>query len=527
MENDLIKQFIIELDAKQQPTLHDFMLLQRRFAKKHQISFMQKDDLVRAYQKMVSSGTIVEKKALNNLFQMKNTRSQSGIAVVSVLTKPFPCSGKCIYCPSEENVPKSYLSNEPAVMRAIACGYHPYKQVTARLKALYETGHIVEKISIRIIGGTWSEYPINYQSWYIRELFRACNEFNGQRTKSKSLLELQNENQNTISRIVEMSVETRQDKINETELIRFRKYGITKVELGVQSVDDQILKLNDRGNTNKDTAKATLLLKNYGFKVSYQMMLNLYGSDGQKDLNVFKKIFSDQSYKPDHLKIYPLALVKNCSLYKLYLEKRFVPYTKEELISVIANIKRFIPKYCRVERVIRDIPATNIVKGGAKISNLRQAVEERSKALSYTCQCIRCREIKRHKPDSEKKIFIEKYIASKGIEYFISYETVDRKYLYGFCRLRLLDNDAKINVLKNSAIIREIHVYGPTVAIAKTDESAHQHTGIGKLLMTEAEKIAKKCGYKKIAVIAGVGVRGYFEKNGYNLKQTYMAKSLS
>ncbi len=522
----IIEKFIIEINTIQSPSLSDFQALQRIYAKKYKLSFFQKDDLVRAYQKMISSKTIVPKKELSDLFQIKNTRSQSGIAVVSVLTKPYPCSGQCIYCPTEKNVPKSYLSNEPAVMRAIACNYHPYLQVNARIKALSATGHIIEKVSVRIIGGTFSEYPNSYQSWYIRELYRACNEFNGSVSENNSLLELQKVNQSSLCRIVEMSVETRQDKINNSELVRFRKYGITKVELGVQSVDDKILKKNKRGNTNKDTIYATKLLKNYGFKVSYQMMLNLFGSCYQKDVDGFKEIFLNQSYKPDHLKIYPLALVKNCVLYQKYLQHQFKPYIEKELVDLISDIKQYIPKYCRVERVIRDIPATNIVEGGAKVSNLRQMVERELNYRNYNCMCIRCREIKRYKPKNAARIFIDKYCASDSDEYFISYETVDRKYLYAFCRLRLINTDTQVRIINNSAIIREIHVYGPTVSIGAKEAGSHQHKGIGKMLLNCAEEIAKNSGYKKITVIAGVGVRGYFEKNGFKLKQSYMVKNL-
>lgn len=524
--NNIVEKFILELSKHPELNSGVFLAEQRKHAKSNARGFFSKDELNKAYQKMLDKKTLKPNSTLLSLIRMKNTRSHSGIAVVSVLTKPYPCSGSCIYCPTQKNVPKSYLSNEPAVMRAISCGYHPYKQTESRLRALEATGHIIDKISIRIIGGTWSEYPKRYQTWFIAQLFRACNEFNSKEKLGLSLSHNQKVNESAKVRVVELSIETRQDRINHQEVVRLRHLGVTKVELGVQSVDDAILRMNSRGSTNADTVGATKLLKDYGFKVSYQMMLNLLGSNPASDIFCFKTIFANQSFKPDHLKIYPLALVKNSKLYSYYQSGDFAPYNKDTLVKTISKIKSLIPEYCRVERVIRDIPADEIMEGGAKSSNLRQEIQDDMKENGFKCNCIRCREIKDQKPSGKDKLLIYRYKASDSEEYFISIETESsNKQLRGFLRLR------KINIEGNLLIgacymIREIHVYGPTVAIGEKDKLASQHQGIGKRLVAVAEQIAIEDSAKKICVIAGIGVRKYFEKMGYKLNNTYMTKDL-
>jgi elongator complex protein 3 len=299
------------------------------------------------------------------------------------------------------------------------------------------------------------------------------------------------------------------------------------VELGVQSLCDDGLDFNNRGHHINQTVKATKLLKNAGFKVSYQMMINLPGSDAKKDISMFQKLFSDPGFCPDHIKIYPLALVKEAAVYQLYLEKKYRPYDKEDLIKLLCEIKTKIPIYCRVERVIRDIPADYIVEGGAAISNLRQIVLNSMKETGLSCKCIRCREIKGiiHQ---NTRLFIEEYEASGEKEFFLSIESSDRKNIISMLRLRLNNNDntQPISVLKNAALIREIHTYGPQIRIGKNEAAASQHKGFGKQLIKVAEEIAQKNGYNKMAVIAGVGVREYFRKLGYELKDTYMVKEL-
>ncbi len=486
---------------------------------------MQKDKLVKAYASLRQKNIIPKNEQIENILKLKSTRSQSGIVVVSVLTKPYPCPNNCLYCPTQKNAPKSYLKNEPAVMRAQTCEYSPYRQTTSRLSALKAVGHLTDKVNIRIIGGTWSYYSKHYQTKFIKEIFRAANDFNNEPSTSKqNLVELQNANETAKSRIVEISIETRPDYIALEEILRLRKLGVTKVELGVQSIYNDVLDKNNRGHHIEQTISATKMLKDAGFKVSYQMMLNLPGSTFQKDLKMFERLFSDPVYCPDHIKIYPLALVREADIYDLYIRGEYKPYTQDELVDLLSKVKAFIPPYCRVERVIRDIPADYIVEGGAAISNLRQVVLSKMEKSGKTCQCIRCREIKDEKNFGSTSLVKRIYKSADGIEHFLSVETKNGK-LISMLRLRLTKNNQSLKMLKNCALIREIHTYGPQTAIGKQNHST-QHQGYGKQLMERAEMISRENGYKRIAVIAGIGAREYFRKLGYKHKQTYMLKYL-
>ncbi len=517
----------------------EFRAAARPILKKHHLPVISNDRMIEAYKSLVNAGEIEVNPELENLLRLKKVRSTSGIVVVSVLTKPYPCPGKCIFCPAETNVPKSYFSNEPAVMRAITNKYDPYTQVQSRLKALQDTGHITDKISIRIIGGTWSYYRKNYQTWFVKRLFAAANDYNKMlnaeckvqhdgKSNYISLIELQKENEGAKNRIVELTIETRQDYINSDEIRRLRKLGVTKVELGVQSLYDDVLALNKRGHNVQSTIDATQLLKDAGFKVSYQMMLNLYGSNIKRDEEMFKILFSDERFMPDHLKIYPLALVKQSALFKIYKEGLFKPYAEIELKELLISVKMEVPYFCRIERVIRDIPSDMIIAGGSRITNFRQIIAQEMKKRDIACKCIRCREITNRLGNLERAcLFREEYAASGGKEIYLSYESPDRTILYSMLRLRVPFKPI-FKLLKNSTIIREIHTYGPIVAINENNSDAIQHSGLGKKLILEAENISRvEFNKTKIAIIAGVGVRQYFSKLGYTLNSTYMTKMLN
>ncbi len=491
-------------------------------------------ELLSAYRKMVANKQIPKNELIEKALITKEIRTESGVAIVAILTKPYPCPGKCAYCPDEKNMPKSYLSNEPAVMRAVLTKFHPYEQVKARLESLETTGHKTDKIELIVMGGTFSYLPKRYQTWFIKECFRACNEFGGKRGiyKDLGLEDQQRKNEKAHKRIVGLTLETRPDYINEKEIINMRRLGATRVELGVQSIYDDVLKLNRRGHGVKETARATRLLKEAGFKINYHMMPELPGSNTKKDIEMFKELFDKQDFQPDMIKIYPCVVVKNTLIYKWLKQGKYKAYSDEERLNMLAEIKKNLPYYVRVTRLIRDIPSTSIIEGN-KITNLRQELKKKGEKEGWTCKCIRCREIRggAQVQESDLALFRENYDASEGKEIFLTFEDKKRKHLYSMLRLRINSEETKIKhfipELQDAAIIREVHTYGKLVPIKSRDIKSPQHIGLGRKLLQEAEKIAREeFGAKKIAVISGIGVRDYYRKNGYKLEGTYMIKKL-
>jgi elongator complex protein 3 len=473
-------------------------------------------DLRRVYDCMVAAGDIETDNNIEKLLITKKMRSLSGVSVITVLTKPYPCPGKCIYCPTEENVPKSYLSDEPAVMRAILNDYNASKQVKTRLTSLIRQGHPIGKIELIIIGGTFSYLPRDYQEIFVKDCFDALNG-----KVSKDLIEAKTLNETSKSRCVGLTLETRPDHIHGDEINWFRYLGATRVELGVQTVFDDILRLNSRGERVEDTVRATKLLKDAGFKICYHLMPNLYGSTLERDKEMFRTVFQDDRFKPDYIKIYPCMIIAGTPLYKLWKEDKYQSYSDKDLKSLIKYVKTIVPYWVRIMRTIRDIPAPNIVSGSV-LSNMRQIVHEEMLRDGLKCRCIRCREVGNYSSSevekfsikSNDKLFIEEYPASGGTEYFLSFEFEDRSVIYSLLRLRLA----------NIAIIREVHTYGQQVGVGETGEI--QHRGYGRKLINEAEKIAKKAGYENISVISGVGVRDYYRKLGYTLDSEYMTKAI-
>jgi len=537
MDKNLQQQIgseLLKANIKNRVGLDSF---KRQIAKKYEIAILKNSELLRIYHELPAKKR-ASRQGLPSSLRKRPIRSLSGVVNVSVLTKPWPCPGKCIFCPSQKNIPKSYLANEPAVQRAIFNKFSPYQQVANRLKALEATGHPIDKVELRVIGGTWSYYPKKYQEKFISECFRACNKANPKQSpkiekhnasplKSAEALcleKIQKQNETARRRIVGIAVETRPDFINPEEIKWMRKLGITKVELGVQSVYDDVLKLNQRGHTVAVTITATQLLKNAGFKVAYQMMPGLYGSSFQKDAAMFQEIFANHNFQPDYLKIYPLALIKNTKLYKLYQQGKFKPYSEKELIKLLIEIKKTLPKWVRVERVIRDIPPADIV-AGSKTLNLREVVVKEMAKNGQRCQCVRCREVGNNY-DAKEKIYLfrENYEAASGREIFLSFENKARTKLFALLRLRL---PVPKEPSSFQPLVRDLHTYGQMAQLVRGLPSySSQHKGLGKKLLAQAEKIAKNAGYKNIAVISGVGVRPYYRKLGYKLKNTYMVKTL-
>lgn len=488
--------------------------IKKKAAEKLGISNPSNAELLKAYHNLISKKRLEKNEVLEAILRKRKIRSLSGIVIVSVLTKPYSCPGKCIYCPNEPGIPKSYLSKEPAVMRAVLNKFDPYSQIKMRIRALKENGHPTDKIDLRIIGGTWSYYPKKYQKWFITRCFEACNN-----SKSKSLEKEQKKNEKAKHRIIGITIETRPDYINNAEINWMRKLGITRVELGVQSIYDDVLKLNKRGHNVSSLIKATKLLKDSGFKICYQIMPNLPGSDIKKDKKMFEAVYNNPEFLPDLIKIYPLAVLKEAPIYRMKKIKH-KPYSKKQLINLIKYIKKITPYYVRIQRIIRDIPSDKIALGPKEISNLRQIILKEIENEGWKCNCIRCREVKENYDPKEKLyLFRQNYESSGGKEIFLSYESKNRERLYSLLRLRITSF--------NSAMIREVHTYGQMHAFKDKNAVSPQHKGLGKKLMKEAERIAEKeFKLNKIAVISGIGVRGYYRKMGYKLKDTYMVKNL-
>jgi len=390
----------------------------------------------------------------------KPTRTLSGVTPITILTKPFPCPGKCSFCPTEVDMPKSYLSKEPAAARAKASHFSPEKQINYRLQQYFDNNHPTDKIELIILGGTWSYYPKRYQSWFIKNCFDTLN-----RKKSKTLKEAQRLNETAKHRIIGLTIETRPDYIFPLEVKRLRNFGVTRVELGVQTVYEDVLKMNLRGHTLKETVKATELLKESGFKINYHVMPNLPGSTKEKDIQMFETLFQNPDFQPDMLKVYPCVLLRNTLAYKWYQQNKYFPYTNKELMDIGIEIKKRIPPYVRIMRFYRDIPKEYILAGSIN-SNIREMLEKEMLKKKIKCQCIRCREIRNQNQEKDLNFRITKYEASKGTELFLEY--IDSKgNLYGFLRLRINNPKMKMafKCLKNTAIIRELHIYGQSTPI--------------------------------------------------------------
>lgn len=517
-------------------------MLSRRIASAHRGAMPPVPELRDAYARAVAADPARADAALDRMLRRADVRSLSGVAVVTVLTEPYPCPGKCVYCPTEAIMPKSYLSNEPAAMRALMNKFDPAKQVKVRLDAMAANGHPVDKVELIVKGGTWSSYPWAYQKRFITRCFDACNSYGRDRAvRTASLAAAQALNEHANARIIGLTLETRPDHVTPKEIARLRELGCTRVELGVQSVDDRILELTKRGHGVDAVTRAARLLRDAGYKTDFHMMPQLPGSTPESDLAELRAIFTDPRFRPDMLKIYPTAVVELAELHDWWKDGRYVPYPDEDLVDVLMAAKRDVPRYCRISRLIRDIPSTSIVAGN-RVTNLRQEVQARMKDDGRECACLRCREIGRAAKEDPTLAeatpvpFDDVYEASGGEEHFLSIEDGDRRAVFGFCRLRLPDPvptdpatltmHAMMPELRGAAFVRELHTYGHLVPIDAADDAASQHKGHGRRLMAEAERIAREAGYRELAVISGIGVRPYYRKLGYRLQGTYMVKTL-
>jgi len=538
--------------SEEQLTLLKIELLKNEFEKIIDfIRYIQKTykfncskiDLIKIYNSLGYDDYNLKKKLIKKI-----QKSQSGIISVTVLTSgtpeytnkngervkgTFSCLHNCSFCPNEKpseannwtQQPKSYLYTEPAVLRANQNDFDPIKQMNSRISSLEKMGHEIDKIELLVLGGTWSEYPKEYQDEFITKLYYAANVYYNKREEILTLEEEIEINETAKIHIIGLTLEMRSDSINLKEIERLRRFNCTRVQLGIQHTDNEVLRMNNRGESVEKTKQAIKLLKNNCYKIDGHLMLNLYGSSVEKDKAMLDEILTNPELQLDQLKIYPCAVVPFTKIKELFEAGIYKPYEDKYLYDLIKYFKMNITKQFRINRIIRDISGHYILGGySQQFVNTRQKLLEDMKTNNWSCKCIRCREIKGNKIDNVELEIME-YEASGGTEYFISFESGN--YLIGFIRLRLnKDNNKVLPILENAALIRELHVYSTLSNVGNNHDHSLQHKGYGKKLIEKAEEIAKLNGFNKMAIIAGTGVRNYYRKFGYNLVETFMYKLL-
>lgn len=596
MANNIIS-LLRELEQNLDKSIEDLLRLIKKYQKTDGTHWSY-SEIIEEYKKL--AGTDGLKKYNPKLVEkilLKPVRTISGVAPVTVLTKPYPCPGKCIFCPNDLRMPKSYLASEPGAQRAEKNYFDPYLQTTNRLEALFSMGHKVDKVELIILGGTWTAYLEAYQIWFVKECFRAMNDFQTKNDTAKivkkyqifqkkfketekkwqtktflstnakenqanfsklqiageniretynqlvskyylapenalGVLEYQKakwseletervKNETALQRCVGLVIETRPDEITPKSVKNIRRLGATKVQLGIQSLDDEILRKNKRGHGVQAVRKAFALLRQAGFKLHIHFMANLYGGSVAKDKRDFKKLFSDLDFKPDELKIYPCSLIETAELMRYYKKGLWKPYTHEELLEITAFTLTHTPAYCRITRMIRDIPAQDIVVGNTK-SNFRQIAQQYVEAGKEKMQDIRSREIRSEVFDhKEVELKIIDYKTSVSREKFLQFVYGDK--ILAFLRLSLptQKKNEVIEELNGVAMIREIHVYGRSLSIGQKGEEKAQHFGFGKKLILKAAALSEKAGYKKLAVISAIGTKEYYRKRGFNDGKLY------
>ncbi|KAH9261233.1 hypothetical protein BASA81_000937 [Batrachochytrium salamandrivorans] len=488
----------------------------------------------------------------------KKVRSESGVLVVTVLTSPYPqmegesnegdkkpfsCAFDCHYCPNQPGQPRSYLRDEPAVLRANQNGFDPVLQFTDRCATLFENGHEIDKIEILILGGTWSSYPVRYREAFSRDLFYAANTFMCPIARSKMSLEHEMlANETAVGcRIIGLTVETRPDCLDVNELKHLRRIGCTRVQLGLQHTDNKVLKRVNRGHTVEQAMHGIRLLKDSGFKVDAHLMPNLPSSSPEQDREMFTRMRLDPELAVDQIKVYPTAIVPYTKIAKWFQQGKYVPYSLGEMMQVLIEFKTSIPPWIRLNRVVRDIPdmyqdVCGVSDEGHLPTNWRNTLQQEMTNRGVKCQCIRCRECSGSGVDaSQARLMVRSYAASQGgTEFFLSFET--EQHIFGFCRLRIrgppCGEAEAFPELANSALVRELHVYGllvPTGA-ARTTNTQAQHGGFGKRLLLECERICAQYDVDKLCVISGVGVRAFYKSQGWYALQgegQFLAKDLA
>lgn len=482
---------------------------------------------------LLAAATVEEKGKILQLLRLKPVRSISGVSVITVMPKPYPCpkTEPCIYCPGgpASGTPQSYTGNEPAAMRAIQHNYDPHGQVKNRIEQLRAIGHDVDKVELVIFGGTLTAYPQDYLEWFVSQCLNAISGAN-----ATTIEKAQAEAENATMRNSDIAIETRPDWCKEQHVDMMLRLGVTRVELGVQTLSDNIYKLVDRGHTVEDVAEATRIARDAGFAIVYHMMPNLPSSSYDQDLKTFEMLFEDERFKPDALKIYPTLVMPGTRLHELWQRSEYKPYPFEEIVELISKVKKRVPEWVRIQRIHRDIPA-NLIAEGVKRGDLRAFVQNRLKDEGARCRCIRCREVghiqykEGREPDPDDiELVVRRYRASEGEEIFMSFEDTKHDILIGLLRLR--EPSAKAHRPEANAarsmLVRELHVYGPLVRVGEVAKANEwQHRGWGERLLHAAERVSREeFDAKRMIVLAGIGTRNYYRRFGYEREGPYMIK---
>ncbi len=597
--DQLIPLLKVILESPKRLSSREHQQLMRRYPKPAGEGFYSLANLVDAWRVFAGrEGVPAYDEGLLHKLRRKPVRTLSGVTPVTVLTKPFPCPGTCIFCPNDVRMPKSYLADEPGAQRAEKNAFDPYLQTYMRLQTYHNLGHSTDKIEIIVLGGTWSFYPETYQIWFVKRIFDAMHDFgkgidgragvvtalrqrsmfsgeqisnvviqgvdmpvsynqvvqniyademyrsrglvdeivSGERQRSavdeyatwEELEGAQRENETAPCRSVGLVIETRPDHISADEVIRIRRLGCTKVQIGFQSLDDRVLEMNKRGHGLAATRRAVKLLRKAGFKIHAHWMPNLYGSSPDADRADFEKMFDDVDFRPDELKIYPCSLIESAELMQRYQAGDWRPYGHDELLELLVDCFEKTPEYCRLTRVIRDIPGTDIVDGN-KVTNFRQLVERELARRGGKSNDIRAREIRRDPvTDGDLRLDVSEYSSSIGDEVFLQYITSERK-IAAFLRLSLPDAGEAplLEELNGCAMIREVHVYGLSLGFGTAMTGRAQHLGLGSRLIEKAAEIASERGYARLAVISAIGTRDYYRARGFQDGELYQIRDLA
>jgi elongator complex protein 3 len=538
--------------------------------------FFSRSELIAGYRAFAQSAEFaLDEAGFVACVQMRPVRTQSGVTPVTVLTKPFPCPGQCVFCPNDVRMPKSYLSDEPGCQRAESNGFDPYLQTYSRLLAFHAIGHPTDKAELIVLGGTFSFYPKPYRIWFVKRCLDALNDFgagrDGRREAEQQQLSLdglserldgralgagynrvvvrflersgegltrsfesatldelrssQLQNETSRTRNVGLALETRPDHVDEREVVALRELGCTKVQLGFQSLSDDILAKNKRGHDVAATRRAVKLLRQAGFKLLAHVMPNLLGATPAADVEDFSRVFADPSFRPDELKVYPCSLIESAELMLHYERGEYRPYAHDELAHVLAEALVKTPRYCRLARMIRDISSGDIVAGN-RASNFREIAERAVRASGGRPVEIRSREIRGAPFTGEPELRTTSYETSIGEERFIEFVTPDDRIL-GFCRLALPAAPSFIHELAHAALLREVHVYGASLALGDRREGRAQHQGLGARLIDEAAAQARERGYGTLSVISAIGTRGYYRRRGFTDGELYQHRAIS